>query len=122
MDAERPRRHPDARDRDAAALSPGLLVEGDLALAGPEGTLRLLGRGTHLVLDATGVRWWPLVRMGFRARERRGLRSLTRALETHRLRVDVERDGRAAFSMGFGCRGGFLSRLLGGAVVARRAS
>lgn len=85
MDVERPRRHPDTRDRDAEALSPDLLVEGDVALAGPAGTLRLLGRGTHLVLDATGVRWAPLVRMGF------------------------------------GCRGGFLSRLLGGAAVAHRA-
>lgn len=122
MDAERPRRHPDTRDRGAEALNPGLLVEGDVALAGPAGTLRLLGRGTHLVLDATGVRWLPLVRMGFRARERRGLRSLTRALETHRLRVDVERGGRAMFSMGFGCRGGFLSRLLGGSAVARLRS
>ncbi|MBK9061944.1 MAG: hypothetical protein IPL89_01900 [Acidobacteria bacterium] len=103
-------------------MNPGLLVEGDVALAGPAGTLRLLGRGTHLVLDATGVRWLPLVRMGFRARERRGLRSLTRALETHRLRVDVERGGRAMFSMGFGCRGGFLSRLLGGSAVARLRS
>jgi hypothetical protein len=102
-------------------LNPDLLVEGDVALAGPAGTLRLLGWGTHLVLDATGVRWAPFVWMGFRARERRGLRSFTRALETHRLRVDVEKGGRAVFSMGLGCRGGFLSRLLGGAAVARHA-
>jgi len=102
-------------------LSPDLLVEGDVSLDGPAGTIRLLGRGTHLVLDATCVRWLPLVRMGLHARGRRGVRALVRALETHRLRVDVERGGRAVFSMGFGCRGGFLSRLLGGAAVARRA-
>ncbi|MDL2718234.1 MAG: hypothetical protein PT977_10795 [Acidobacteriota bacterium] len=103
-------------------MSPGLLVDGDLMLAGPQGTVHLIGRGTHLVLDATGIGWSPLVRMGFRARERRRLSFLTRAFETHRLRVDVERGGRALFSLGFGCRGGFLSRLLGGAAVAWRAS
>ncbi|MEO8584891.1 MAG: hypothetical protein ABI584_01900 [Acidobacteriota bacterium] len=103
-------------------MRPRLLVDGDLMLAGPKGTLRLLGRGTHCVLDASGFRWAPLVRIGLRARERRRLSSLTRALETHRLRVDVERGGRALFSFGFGCRGGFLSRLLGGAAVAWRAA
>jgi hypothetical protein len=103
-------------------LNPGLLIEGDLALAGPAGRLRLVGHGGRIVLDASGVRWVPLVRMGFRARERRRLSSLTRACETHRLRVDVERGGRALFSFGFGCRGGFLSRLLGGAAVARLRS
>jgi hypothetical protein len=102
-------------------VNPGLLVDGAVTLAGPPGTLRILGRGTHLVLDATGARWAPMMRMGFRARERRWLRSLTRALEARRLRVDVERGGRTLFSMGFGCGGGLLSRILGGAAVARRA-
>jgi hypothetical protein len=101
-------------------VNTGLLVDAAVTLEGPPGMLRLFGRGTHLVLDATGVRWAPMMRMGARARERRWLRSLTRALEARRLRVDVERGGRTLFSMGFGCRGGFLSRILGGAAVARR--
>ena len=92
-----------------------------VTLAGPPGTLRLLGCGTHLVLDATGVRWAPVMRMGIHRRERRWLSSLTRALEAQRLRVDVERSGRRMFSMGLGCRGGLLSRILGGAAIARRA-
>ena len=98
-----------------------LLVDGAVTLSGPPGTLRILGCGTHLVLDATGVRWAPVMRMGIHGGERRWLRSLTRALEAQRLRVDVERGGRTLFSMGFGCRGGLLSRILGGAAVARRA-
>ena len=121
MDAERPRRHPDARDRGPDAVNSGLLVDGAVTLAGPPGTLRLFGCGTHLVLDATGVRWARVMRVGVHGRERRWLRSLTRALEAQRLRVDVERGGRTLFSMGLGCRGGLLSRILGGAAVARRA-
>ena len=99
----------------------GLLVDGSMILDGPAGTFRLLGCGTHLVLDATDVRWAPVLRMGARARERRWVRSFARALEAHRLRVDVEARGRALFSMGSGCRGGLLSWLLGGAAVAVRA-
>jgi hypothetical protein len=99
----------------------GLLVDGSMLLDGPVGTLRLLGCGTHLVLDATDVRWAPMVRMGVRRRERNWLRSLARVLEAHRLRVDVESGGRTLFSMGSGCRGGLLSWLLGGAAIARRA-
>ena len=76
-----------------------------------------LGRGKHLVLDATGVRWAPVMRMGVRGRERAWVRTLTRALEAQRLRVDVERRGRILFSMGSGCRGGLVSWLLGGAAV-----
>ena len=102
-------------------MNSGFLVGGMVTLVGPRGTLRLLGCGTHLVLDATGVRWAPVIRMGIRGRERRWLRSLTRVLEAQRLRVDVERSGRRMFSMGFGCRGGLLSRILGGAAIARRA-
>lgn len=98
-----------------------LLVGGMVTLAGPPGTLRILGRGEHLILDATGLRWATIVRIGVRGRERRGLRSLTRALESQRLRVDVERRGFRLFSMGLGCSGGLLSRILGGAAVARRA-
>ncbi|MGA7992484.1 MAG: hypothetical protein WCC53_13685 [Thermoanaerobaculia bacterium] len=100
---------------------PGLLVDGSISLAGPPGEFRLLGSGTRLVLDATGVRLAPVMLMGIRSRERGWLRALTRALEAHRLRVDVERGGRRLFSMGFGCRAGILSRILGGAAVARRA-
>ena len=102
-------------------MNSGLLVGGMVTLAGPPGTLRILGRGTHLVLDATGLRWAPMMRMGARGRERRWLRSLMRALESQGLRVDVERGGRRLFSIGLGCRGGLLSRILGGAAVARRA-
>ena len=100
---------------------PGLLVDGSMTRAGPAGTLHLLACGTHIVLDATGARWAPMARMGVRSRERRWLRTLSGALEGQRLRVDVESRGRTLFSVGFGCRVGCLSWLLGGAAVGRRA-
>lgn len=102
-------------------MNPGLAVDGWMTLAGPAGTLRLLGLGTRLVLDASGLRWAPLARISVRRRERGWLRSATRMLEAQRLRIDVERGGRVLFSMGSGCRGGLLSWLLGGAAVSRRA-
>ena len=101
-------------------MNPGLAVDGSMTLAGPAGTLRLLGLGTRLVLDTSGLRWAPLAGMSVRRRERGWLRSATRTLEAQRLRVDVERNGHVLFSMGSGCRGGLLSWLLGGAAVARR--
>lgn len=102
-------------------MNPGLAVDGWLTLTGPSGSMRLTGVGTHLVLDASAVRWASLPRMAVRVRERRWLRSAARALEAHRLRIDVERRGHVLFSMGFGCGGGIFSWLLGGAAVARRA-
>jgi hypothetical protein len=92
-----------------------------VALTGPVGALRILGHGTHLTLDTSEVRWATALRAGLRRRRWSLLRSVARALELHDLRVDVEKDGRILFSMGSGCRGGLLSRLLGGAPVARRA-
>ena len=102
-------------------MNPGLTVDGWMTLACPAGTLRLAGLGTHLVLDTAGLRWAPIARMFVRRRERGWLRSATRTLDSHRLRVDVESGGRVLFSIGSGCGGGLLSWLLGGAAVARRA-
>jgi hypothetical protein len=102
-------------------VKPTLLVDGAVTFAGPPGTVRLFGRGAQLVLDLTGVRWAAAMRMGVHGRVRSCLRVLPRALEARRLRVDVEKGGRMLFSMGFGCRGGLLSWILGGAAVARRA-
>jgi hypothetical protein len=98
--------------------APGLLVDASMTLAGPAGTFRLAGSGRRLVLDATSARWVPLVRAGAGRRERRWLRTVTRALEARDLRVDVEKGGRRLLSMGAGCGGGVLSWLLGGAAVA----
>jgi hypothetical protein len=100
-------------------LNPGLLVEGEVALAGPAGKMRLLGYGAHLVLEADGVHWAAAFRAVAGRRSRNRVRALAQALESQRLRVDVEKGGRVLFSMGSGCRGGLLSRLLGGAPVAR---
>jgi len=102
-------------------LNPGLLVEGDVTLTGPAGEIRIRGEGASLVLDAGRVRWAPALSECFGRRGRAGLGAVARALESHRLRVDVERAGRVLFSMGSGCRGGLLSWLFGGAPVARRA-
>jgi hypothetical protein len=102
-------------------LNPGLLVESDVALTGPAGAMRIRGHGTHLTLDASGLCWAAALRAGLRLGGWSALRSVARALESHQLRVDVETGGRRIFSFGAGCRGGLLSRLLGGAAVARRA-
>jgi hypothetical protein len=102
-------------------LNRAVVVEGIVALTGPAGEMRIAGQGAHLVLDATGLRWAAAFRAGLGRRAWSGLRSVARALELHGLRVDVERGGRVLFSMGSGCRGGLVSRLLGGAPVARRA-
>lgn len=92
-----------------------------MALTGPAGEMRIFGQGTHVVLDASGVRWAAVVGAGLSRRGRSGLRSVARALESHHLRVDVGKGGHILFSMGSGCRGGLLSWLFGGAPVARRA-
>jgi hypothetical protein len=102
-------------------LNRTVVVEGVVALTGPAGEMRIAAHGTHLVLDASGLSGAAALRAGLKRRAWRGLRSVARALESHGLRVDVERGGRILFSMGSGCRGGPVSRLLGGAPVARRA-
>jgi hypothetical protein len=102
-------------------VNAGLFVDASLSFAGPEGSFRLLGRGTRLVLDASGARWGLLARRLVRERGRARMRSLARTLEAQRLRVDVESGGRTIVSLGDGCRRGWLSWLLGGAPISRSA-
>jgi len=120
MDAERTARHPDAPGLHGLNVSSGraLDVGGSLTASGPGGSLALSGEGRAVVLETRGMPVVRLFRLSLSAIARRTLvRDLSLLLEGAGVRLRVERRGRVFLTLGPGCRGGGVSRLLGGAAV-----
>jgi hypothetical protein len=104
---------------------PALDVGGSLTAAGTAGSLVLTGAGDTFVLETAGVPVPTMFRFLVSKSARAGrIRRASVLLERTGVRLRVVRHGRAFLTLGPGCRGGYLSRLLGGAAVrwGRQAS
>jgi hypothetical protein len=89
-------------------------VRGNVCLVSPSGReLTLDATGSELRLAVPG--WAELPQLGPRSlwSQRRALATALRSLETLRLRLRIDVDGRPAFGLGHGVRTSWLARLLG---------